>query len=1448
MSNASPLSLLTGLLTRQLGVPVTEDWRAAIAQWLDDPSQSLQSRLRDRQLIDEPTERMLASLVDRSTGDNPDADPDNAAQVDSDATRYLTDPQNQRIVIPDTSSEATGRYHKLRDHAQGGLGQVFVAIDDELNRQVALKQIQQRFAGDPDARQRFLLEAEITGGLEHPGVVPVYGLGVYEDGQPYYAMRFIRGESLEQAIRDFHARYPASQTTSATAPARMLELRKLLGRMIDVCQAIAYAHSRGVLHRDIKPDNVMLGKFGETLVVDWGLAKVADQEEIASSPSDEPRLMPASGSGAAPTRMGSVIGTPAFMSPEQAAGRLQDLDARSEVYSLGASLYCLLVGKPPLESRDQQGQPLPMTELLQRVQSGRFTPPRSVDPSVPKPLAAICQRAMETAPESRYADPLELAEDLERWMADEPVAAYRETWLERFRRWVKRHQSWAAAIASVVALSIVGLSVFLVVLRGKNSELRRAEARAREEAAIATSVTEFLNEDLLAQASPADHPNPRLEVRTLFHRAAASLDDQFQDQPLVKASLLNTIGVAQKYLGQLDNSETALTAAYQLRTQVLGKQHPDTLATQSDLASLHADRGRYQQARALLETTLESETKLLGETHENVLATQVALANLYLTIGEYDRAEQAVERLLTATTELRGADHPDTLECLSLKVRLLNEQGRLASARDLARDLADRTQQLLGEDHLVTLYAKTALAQRLFNADLPDQAWPIYVQVLESLKRVLGERHPYVWAVRSDMAMIEAEQSDPLQALTTLREIAADERDLLGPNHRESILSQTNVAIVLAALNRHDEAIELYRQGLDAAAEALGTHSSVADQLRVLLATSLYAEGDVEAAEPLLTAVLEPSGDTPQGGSSRLLILEAHGILALLRQQQGRLEEAIEHLQTARHGYLQAGLSRTQAAIDVNRLLLAVWVAVESSEQMDAAETNRTQTVFHPPSGRGERQRGEGEVLPSQACPQAEALLEQIREQLGDADTVTIAARIGLADAYLTAGYQDPAMPHVQAADAWFDSLDSPDPLALQQMAALADTFRQLQQLDRAIEVLQQTVDGQTKRLGAQHAQTVLSMHDLAYTLGEAGRYQEAEHLYEVVVRRRTEIFGADGEYTLLSLENLAQLQIEMGNTAGAIDSLNQLYEARKSLADDDPDKIEILFHLAELNRSAENYQQAAEYYEATIKGRVASLGEQHPDTLYAMHQWAYVCDYAGDQDEAVELYKRVVQGRSDTLGRAHPHTLLSLSNWAYIEAFRGNFQAAAERYEDWLNRVVEAEGADSPATLEPRYQWAGMMYLLGDYALAAKLMKQNVDLQRAAITDEADEATRLEFAGMLVVLGDSESHAGQHTAAGEHAREGLKLLEALQPDASLRFRAMSIVGASRAMADEFAEAEPMLLAAYEGLTNQAYDMQRARRLRLRVDTVNRLIELFSRAGNDAAVEAWRRTFEELDK
>jgi tetratricopeptide (TPR) repeat protein/tRNA A-37 threonylcarbamoyl transferase component Bud32 len=376
------------------------------------------------------------------------------------------------FTIGSTASDCQ-RFRVLRPHAQGGLGAVFVALDSELNREVALKQILEHHADDPVSRQRFVMEAEITGGLEHPGIVPVYGLGTYDGGRPYYAMRFIKGGSLREAIERFHA----DASLRKSAGRRSLELRKLLRRFLDVCNAIEYAHSRGVLHRDIKPGNVIVGKYGETLVVDWGIAKPLGRDELSAETSER-TFVPTLSSGSVETLPGSAVGTPAYMSPEAAVGDLQRLGPASDVYSLGASLYSLLTGQPP--TRGDRG------EVLRRIRLGAFPRPRLIDPSIDPALEAVCLKAMALKPEERYPSCRALADDIERWTADEPVTAYREPFARRARRWAKRNRTAVTGVAATLVAGVIGLSTVLAVQTKANAELSRSKAavQARYDVAV----------------------------------------------------------------------------------------------------------------------------------------------------------------------------------------------------------------------------------------------------------------------------------------------------------------------------------------------------------------------------------------------------------------------------------------------------------------------------------------------------------------------------------------------------------------------------------------------------------------------------------------------------------------------------------------------------------------------------------------------------------------------------------------------------------------------------------------------------------------------------------------------------------------------------------------------------------------------------------------------------
>ena len=299
---------------------------------------------------------------------------------------------------------------------------------------------------------RFVREAEITGRLEHPGIVPVYGLGEYADGRPEYAMRFIEGESLRTAINRHHA---VGVDSALDPAARALALPSLVRRFLDVCNAVSYAHSRGIVHRDIKPSNIMLGPFGETLLVDWGLAKPIRRPEDAAGEL-QTTLRPSYRGGEGSPTVGA-IGTPSYMSPEQAAGANDQVSFASDIYGLGATLYTLLTGVAPFQAESDDAR-----AILVRVRSGGFLKPHELNPAVPLALEAVCLKAMALEQEHRYKSARDLGQDIERWLADAPVSVYREPPHVRLGRWIRRHKPLVAAAAALLVCGVIALCVDVV--------------------------------------------------------------------------------------------------------------------------------------------------------------------------------------------------------------------------------------------------------------------------------------------------------------------------------------------------------------------------------------------------------------------------------------------------------------------------------------------------------------------------------------------------------------------------------------------------------------------------------------------------------------------------------------------------------------------------------------------------------------------------------------------------------------------------------------------------------------------------------------------------------------------------------------------------------------------------------------------------------------------------
>ncbi len=339
------------------------------------------------------------------------------------------------------------RYQLLKKLGEGGLGCVWLARDQNLRRFVAVKEVRDSARGLPSALSRFRREAEITGRLEHPSIVPVYQFGGdMDDGGQFYAMRYLGKETLEDAITEYHERREAGEHDP-------MQLHRLLTSFVAVCQAIAYAHSRDVVHRDLKPENIALDSYGQVIVLDWGLAKFIGESELDESfASDTPN----EATGSEQTLTGEVLGTPRYMAPEQAAGRIDEIDPRTDVYGLGAILFSILSGYAPHEkSRMSSKTNSTIPQLLRGIVNNPTPLASSLNPEVPPELDAICAKAMARKRYARYATASELADDIERWNAGEPVTAFEEPWLTRCQRWIGQHRRISQVVGSLLTVLIV---------------------------------------------------------------------------------------------------------------------------------------------------------------------------------------------------------------------------------------------------------------------------------------------------------------------------------------------------------------------------------------------------------------------------------------------------------------------------------------------------------------------------------------------------------------------------------------------------------------------------------------------------------------------------------------------------------------------------------------------------------------------------------------------------------------------------------------------------------------------------------------------------------------------------------------------------------------------------------------------------------------------------------
>jgi serine/threonine-protein kinase len=554
--------------------------------------------------------------------------------------------------------ESRQRYTLSRLHAQGGIGQVWLARDGDLGRDVALKELRPERADHPAVWARFLEEAKITGQLEHPSIVPVYELAKRtEDQKPFYTMRFIKGRTLAEAIKTYHRRREADE-------AGPLELRELLSDFGSVCQAVAYAHSRRVLHRDLKPQNVVLGDFGEVIVLDWGLAKVLGQAEGPVS------LLPVA---VAPegsrdeTVQGQVLGTPAYMPPEQAEGRLDLLDQRSDVYGLGAILYEMLTGGPPLAGEDTEA-------VLRQVVQESPVAPRQRVAATPAALEAVCLKALAKRPEERYGSAKELAAEVQRFLADEPVTAYRDPLATRLARWGRRHRTLVAGTAALLLTAVAALTAGTLLLTQANRRTQEQRDLAEENFRLArqtvdTYLTQVSEEQLLNVPNMQDLRRRLLQSALDYYQAFAR---QQRDDPAMRADLAQAYFRVGKITEDIGSRADAWSAYQQARElyDALVQTQPQNASFRNELAKTYRAIGRIEAYTDRLTEACASFQRAIGvgeqlvQDHADVPEFQRDLAWSYYNLGtlEYgtdrpDKGRRSLEQAV-ATWERLVARYP----------------------------------------------------------------------------------------------------------------------------------------------------------------------------------------------------------------------------------------------------------------------------------------------------------------------------------------------------------------------------------------------------------------------------------------------------------------------------------------------------------------------------------------------------------------------------------------------------------------------------------------------------------------------------------------------------------------------------------------------------------------------------------------------------------------------
>ena len=804
------------------------------------------SALPDQQSVEESFDSLLGDVAgeffERMTnGERPDIEeyvaryPQLAEQIRSafPALQLVGDSRaeslGQRLGEVDvTRSQTLGDFRILNELGRGGMGVVYEAEQLSMGRRVALKVLPFAALAQEKSLQRFRNEVRAAGSLNHPNIVQIHSVGE-ERGVHFFAMQLIRGQTMADVIaqlaslqsdgrpltgdsisdalsesggpkertgdeptvdsrpladdaapsepRQIDRETEARISTEGSGSSRTAFARSAARLGIQAAEALQHAHDQGVLHRDIKPGNLMLDAEAQLYVADFGLARIDSDVGV--------------------TMTGDLIGTLRYMSPEQALAKRVVIDERSDIYSLGVTLYELLTLRPPFDGANRQ-------ELLKQIAFDDPAKPRQLIRSIPIDLETIVLKAIEKNPDDRYGSAQELADDLRAFLEHRPIKARPPSPAARVSKWLKRHPAFVVSAIAVMLIATCVSTVAAVMVMRENDAKQDALVDARQAQDETEAVLQFLIQDLLRAASPEKYPGKQITVADVLEEAEQRIDNSFVDRPLIEARIREILGLVRHDLGQFELARDHHERTLKIRQQHLGAEHFATLESMNSLGIALFRLREYTESRSLLERALQLRGRVLGDEHPKTLATMLNLANV------------------------------------------LTRQGDLAAAHDMATQVVELRRK--GPLTHQTAYALNNLG--VIDKELGDfeSAKARTEEALEIYQKTLGLNHPAALSAMHNRANLLDDLGDKAGALLVYKQVLEGKRQVLGPDHPETIKAIRSTSVRLAQLGDVAAARDLDLEGLEAARKRFGDNDWQVAQILNRLGWWEKQDGNLKAA------------------------------------------------------------------------------------------------------------------------------------------------------------------------------------------------------------------------------------------------------------------------------------------------------------------------------------------------------------------------------------------------------------------------------------------------------------------------------------------------------------------------------------------------------------------------------------------------------------------------